>query len=317
MGLILSLDTLRDAQVHEIVGYLGLPGSWTHQVTLDLFGESAHLQGYDAPELLAGYASGEIAWICVPYFSSIAGPTPYLAQLLALHGLWIERDVVRPVQHSLAVREPAQTLSSISHVTGHPVALEEVRSWLEKELPGVGWSLAKSGSDAASVLARSGEISHAAVAPPQAVAAHGLHSLVADIPTVALNVTRWWLLGPKVPQTPSPGRLVWLKVSGPTQQALCSLENALPDKAVEPALWIYAPSDDAVARHWLVACLRSEDLYAFLALVSVNGLCGTLLGVQDEPVSDLISSDPYSVSACFGVDQAQVDQSVAERSALP
>ena len=302
--------------MHEIVGYLGLPGSWTHQVTLDLFGESARLQGYDAPELLAGYARGDIPWVCVPYYSSIAGPTPYLAQLLALQGVWIERDVVRPVQHSLAVRDPAQTLSTISQVTGHPVALEEVRPWLETELPGVGWSLAKSGSDAASVLVQAGEMSHAAVVPAHAVAAHGLHSLVADIPTAAPNVTRWWLLGPKVPQTPSPGRLVWLKVSGPTQQALCALENALPAKAVEPALWLYAPSSESTTNHWLVTCVRSEDLYAFLALISVNGLIGTLLGAQDEPIAELVSSDPDSISACRELKSAQADQRAVEKTAV-
>ncbi len=299
--------------MHEIVGYLGLPGSWTHQVTFELFGQSAELQGHDAPELLARYASGEIPWICIPYYSSIAGPTPYLAQLLALPGLWIERDVVRPVQHSLAVRDCRQTLASISHVTGHPVALEEVRPWLERELPGVGWSLAQSGSDAARVLAsvlpHSSEISHAAVAPPQAVTAHGLHSLVADIPTAAPNVTRWWLLGPKVPQASNSARLVWLKVSGPTQRALCLLEHALPAKAVEPALWLYVPSDDSTVKHWLVACVRSEDLYAFLALASVSGLSATLLGAQDELVSELVSSDPSSISACFGVGEAQADNS--------
>lgn len=274
--------------MHDLVGYLGLPGSWTHQVALDMFGQSARLQGYDAPELLRAYASGEIHWICVPYFSSIAGPTPYLAQLLSMSGIWIERDIVRPVQHSLAAARPDLELSQISQVTGHPVALEEVRPWLEQQLSQARWSEALSGSDAARDVARSELSTHAAVAPPQAVRSSGLHALVEDIPTAAPNVTRWWLLGPSVPQTPNPGRWVWLKVAGPSPDALAALEQALPAKGIEPALWLHAPSSELEMTQWLVACLRSDDLYAFLVLVSIHGLAGTLMGAHDDAIAGLV-----------------------------
>ncbi|AWB32849.1 hypothetical protein DBV39_02950 [Orrella marina] len=290
--------------VHELVGYLGLPGSWTHQVTRDLFGEHSKLQGFDAPELLKAYSQGEISWICVPYYSSIAGTTPYLAQLLALQRLWIEQDVVRPVQHSLAAVDPGVKLSGVTHITGHPVALEEVRPWLSDQFPDAEWVFAKSGSDAAHSVAQKNHAKHLAVAPPQAVGTHGLHTLVADIPTVAPNVTRWWVLGPQVPQTPNPGRWVWLKVAGANREALCALERALPVKDIEPALWVHAPSSELEVTHWLVACLRSDDLYAFLVLVSVHGLSGTLMGAHDDAIANMVSSVPASTSACLSLSQA-------------
>lgn len=297
--------------MHELVGYLGLPGSWTHQITQDLFGKHSRLQGFDAPELLRAYSQGEVPWICIPYYSSIAGPTPYLAQLLGLQKLWIEQDVVRPVQHSLAACDPAVRLADVRHITGHPVALEEVRPWLTQQMPNAQWCLAKSGSDAARTVAQTNEPTHLAVAPPQAVVTHGLQSLVHDIPTEAPNITRWWVLGPQVPQAPSPGRWVWLKVAGANQEALCSLERALPAKDIEPALWVHAPSSELEMMHWLVTCLRSDDLYAFLVLVSVHGLTGTLMGAHDDAIANLISSVPESTSACLSL--AQVDLPVNAR----
>lgn len=284
--------------MHQLVGYLGLPGSWTHQTACELFGDRSELVGMDATDLLKAYAQGDVPRICIPYYSSIAGPTPYLAQLLSLPGLWIEQDVVRPVQHSLAACDPDILLNEVTHLTGHPVALEEVRTWLQREIPQAQWEMAGSGSEAARTVSRLAQRSHLAVAPPHALAAHGLHTVVQDIPTDAPNITRWWVIGPEVPQTPSPGRWVWLKVAGSSQQALCTLERALSTKAIEPALWVHTTSVHPQNTQWLVACLRSDDLYAFLVLVSLHGLTGTLMGAHDDAISHLVTSHEASTSAC-------------------
>ncbi|WP_352637396.1 prephenate dehydratase domain-containing protein [Mesorhizobium sp. M0145] len=52
------------------VGYVGPAGTWTHQATLDIFGDSVKLVPLEA-DLFAAYETGEVEALCVPVATSL------------------------------------------------------------------------------------------------------------------------------------------------------------------------------------------------------------------------------------------------------
>lgn len=179
------------------VGYIGPPGSWTHQACLDLFGDQ-HLVALSSEALFARYRSGDIAHICVPVTTSIVGVTPYLDAVLALPEVRIVAEYPKMLGYSLLVR-PGTRREDIREVFAHPVALEEVKPWLDREMPHVRRTEASSGGAAAQAVAESPEMDKASFGPRIGSALYSLVSLQDGIEEGPHNVTRWWVLGRDMP----------------------------------------------------------------------------------------------------------------------
>jgi len=181
---------------HQI-GYLGPGGSWTHQACLDLF-DAKNLVPLERSQLFASYMSGSIDGACVPVTTSVVGATPYLDFVLDLPDVLIVSEYTKMLGYSLLAL-PGTALRDIKQVLAHPVALEEVKPWLDKELPAAKRVEAISGGAAALSVAESGEHDRAAMGPAIGAELYGLVSLVDDIEEGPHNVTRWWVLGRAMP----------------------------------------------------------------------------------------------------------------------
>ncbi|RAR57134.1 prephenate dehydratase [Paraburkholderia unamae] len=179
------------------VGYLGPGGSWTHQACLDLFGGD-ELVPLEVSRLFEDYTSGCIDHACVPVTTSVVGVTPYLDFVLNLPDVVVVAEYPKMLGYSL-LASPGTKLEDIRRVTAHPVALEEVKPWLDLKMPTVQRIPAVTGGDAARSVAESGDKALASMGPRIGGEIYGLISLADGIEEGPHNVTRWWVLGREMP----------------------------------------------------------------------------------------------------------------------
>ena len=133
------------------IAYLGPAGSWTHQACLDLFGDK-NLVPRSREELFSDFRDGKVEKACVPVTTSVVGVTPYLDAVLDLPSVTIVAEYPKMLGYSLLVR-PGTRREDIKEVLAHPVAFEEVKPWLDREMPNVRRVEAASGGAAAAFSA--------------------------------------------------------------------------------------------------------------------------------------------------------------------
>jgi prephenate dehydratase/chorismate mutase/prephenate dehydratase len=126
------------------------------------------------------------------------GVTPYLDPVLELPSVVVIAEYPKMLGYSLLAR-PGVKLEDIRAVVAHPVALEEVKPWLDKEMPNVRRVTASGGGAAAKCVSENQSLDSASMGPKIGGSIYGLVSLVDDIEEGPHNVTRWWVLGRKMP----------------------------------------------------------------------------------------------------------------------
>ncbi|RRO86684.1 prephenate dehydratase [Corynebacterium bovis] len=104
----------------------------------------------------------------------------------------ILRETDVPVEFAVLVR-PGTAAADVRTVTTHPVAMAQVRGWMDRELPGAQCIPASSNGAAAAAVA-AGE-ADAAAAPLLAAGIHGLDALAEGVADVRGANTRFVLVG--------------------------------------------------------------------------------------------------------------------------
>ena len=181
-------------------GYLGPAGSWTHQACLELFAEE-ELVALERETLFEALRAGTIERACVPVTTSVVGATPYLDDVLALDaiaGVQVVAEYPKVLGYSLLAK-PGTRREDIRTIVAHPVALEEVKPWLDREMPHVERRPAASAGAAAKLVAQASRSDMAAMGPPSAARIHALASVADGIEQGPHNTTRWWVLGRVMP----------------------------------------------------------------------------------------------------------------------
>jgi chorismate mutase/prephenate dehydratase len=191
--LAMGVSSITSAQI----AYLGPAGSWTHQACMDLFGDT-NLVALDRQALFKALRAKTVAKACVPATTSVVGATPYLDDVLALDTVHVVGEYPKALGYSLLAK-PGTRKEDIRTVLAHPVALEEVKPWLDLEMPDVERQPAASGGAAAKSVAEGAASGLAAMGPPGAARLYGLTSIVSGIEEGPHNTTRWWVLGHAIP----------------------------------------------------------------------------------------------------------------------
>ncbi|MET3382033.1 prephenate dehydratase [Variovorax paradoxus] len=179
------------------IGYLGPAGSWTHQACMELFGDS-ELVALDREALFQALRAKTVARACVPVTTSVVGATPYLDDVLAFEDVHVVAEYTKVLGYSLLAK-PGVRRKDIRTVIAHPVALEEVKPWLDLEMPEVERRAAASAGAAAKLVAQGSGSDTAAMGPPSAARLYGLTPIVNGIEEGPHNTTRWWVLGHAMP----------------------------------------------------------------------------------------------------------------------
>lgn len=131
---------------------------------------------------------------CLPFENSLVGlvetTEDILQQAFRDRALHLDREILLPVQHAL-LGVPGATVSQIRRVLSHPVALDQCRIWLGKNLPGVQRVSEWDTAGGAEIVARDADPSEAAIGSLLAAELYGLKVLEDRIEDDPTNQTRF------------------------------------------------------------------------------------------------------------------------------
>ncbi|KAJ1949057.1 prephenate dehydratase, partial [Linderina pennispora] len=116
------------------VGYLGPPGTFSHQAAMKRFGDSLAYVPYDKIEAVIGaVAKEEITYGLVPIENSTFGAVVQtLDAFVGQPSVRIRAEVYLPVTQALLSR---YQLPAIRKVYSHPQAFGQTRVWMDQNLP--------------------------------------------------------------------------------------------------------------------------------------------------------------------------------------
>ncbi|MDA9433586.1 dehydratase [Bradyrhizobium sp. CCBAU 51627] len=272
----LHMLTLAAATAGQI-GYLGPAGSWTHQACLELFGPS-DLVPLSQDDLLSAYQSGKIDRACLPVTTSLVGATPYLDPILDLPQVRIVAEYPKMLGYSLLARHGTR-LGDIREVFGHPVAFDEVKPWLDHQLPQVRRTAAASSGAAAQAVANSEALDKASIGPKIGSVIYGLDSLVDGIEEGPHNVTRWWVLGKDSP--------------APTEKDKTSLVATVGDADLAPLLASFAGAGVQILTIYERPAKTALDRHRYLIEVAGHETTENLAGLlRKRPEIRVLGSYP-------------------------
>ncbi|WP_026954315.1 prephenate dehydratase [Algoriphagus vanfongensis] len=171
----------------------GVPGSFHHQVSLNLFGEDTTVLPFNTFEGVAkSVASGEADYGVMAIENSIAGAILPNYEIIDRNGLFVRGEYYLPIAHQLMAL-PGQKIEDIQEVRSHPMAILQCKPFLAQN-PHLE---AKDDVDTAAVAQRIAENQLkgiAGIASKIAAEIYGLEIIAADIQTVKNNFTRFIIL---------------------------------------------------------------------------------------------------------------------------
>jgi len=182
----------------QVIGYFGVPGSYTHQAAEELYPE-AKLIGYNSIfDVVRNIELGEVLAGVVPVENSTAGRVAELYQLLDIIDLSITAEHFVEIQHCLAAPVAGDDIpadiSHIEQVLSHKQAIMQCRDWLGSNLSGATVSEAANTADAAERVSAEGNPRKAAICSARAAEIYGLSVLRSSIQDFDKNVTRFHVL---------------------------------------------------------------------------------------------------------------------------
>lgn len=171
--------------------YLGPEGTFAEQALLTIpeAGPAERIPARSVPEALDILRSGAADAALVPMENSIGGQVGVtFDELIAGSPLMIVREVVLPIQFSLAAAGP-RDLAGVTSVGAHPQAIAQCRKWLRTNLGQA--EVIETLSNSASAIGAADGTYGAAICPPSAIARYSLHVLAKEIADHAGAMTRF------------------------------------------------------------------------------------------------------------------------------
>lgn len=173
------------------VAFQGARGAFSYEACLALRPWNEP-KGYETfAEAIGAVASGECECGLIPVENSIVGLLPDPNRLIEEHGLKIVAEAWRPMRQMLMAL-PGARLQDLKTVESHPVALGQCRG----SIAALGLTAVEAydTAGAAELVAKSGDLTRAAIAPAVAAEIYDLRILRADMQDSADNRTRFVVL---------------------------------------------------------------------------------------------------------------------------
>jgi chorismate mutase/prephenate dehydratase len=171
------------------VGYLGIPGSFSHTAAEEAYGEH-ELVSYDTfGAIFEGLKNDEISLAMLPAENTETGSITAVVDLLAKYGYYIVAEKLLKVQQSLLGVNGAK-LGDIRVIYSHPEPFGQCSAFLAAH-PGIETRPSLSTAQAASTVAQAGDSSIACIASSKAVQIYGLEVLSENIQNSDSNCTRF------------------------------------------------------------------------------------------------------------------------------
>ncbi|MDB5072293.1 MAG: hypothetical protein JWM87_3404 [Candidatus Eremiobacteraeota bacterium] len=175
-----------------VVGYQGHAGAFSDVAARELVSD-AQTRGYASFDAVAeAVTAGEVEYGVLPVENAIAGPVPRNYELLWEHpSLRIRGETTLAIELCLIGIEGAE-VDRIREIRSHPVALEQVRRYIDR----YGWQRSTTTDTAGAVreIVVLGDPTVAAIGPALAATVHGGTILARAVQDETENYTRFFLL---------------------------------------------------------------------------------------------------------------------------
>ncbi|MFA6022091.1 MAG: prephenate dehydratase [Rhodospirillales bacterium] len=173
------------------IAFQGLPGAYSHKACVAAFPAMSPLACPTFEDAFAAVREGRARYAMIPIDNTLAGRVADVHHLLPYSGLHIVGEHFERINHHLLAPKGA-TLETIKTVESHVHALGQCRN-LIRQL-GLTVIVGADTAGAAADLAKSGDLTKAAIASELAAEIYGLQSLQANIEDAEHNTTRFVVL---------------------------------------------------------------------------------------------------------------------------
>jgi prephenate dehydratase len=173
------------------IGYQGEGRSYSHRAVIQLFPDDEYVGFASFASAFHSLRDGDMDRLVLPIENSTTGSVlPVLDRLTQSRARIVGEHLVE-VRHAL-IGVPGATIDQIQSVHSHPQALAQADYKIEQ----AGWLPVPTHDTAGAVrlLAEHGDLSEAALAPPESAEKHGLEVLATDFMDRDHNTTRFVML---------------------------------------------------------------------------------------------------------------------------
>jgi len=173
------------------IAFQGLPGAYSHMACRSAFPAMVPLPCMTFEDAFAAVREGRARYAMIPIDNSVAGRVADVHHLMPYSGLHIIGEHFERINHHL-LAPPGATLETIRTVESHVHALGQCRNLIRAL--GLTVVVGADTAGAAHDIARSGDVTRAAIASELAAETYGLVSLKANIEDAEHNTTRFVVL---------------------------------------------------------------------------------------------------------------------------
>ncbi|WP_029488285.1 prephenate dehydratase [Candidatus Epulonipiscium viviparus] len=173
-----------------IVGYQGVPGSYSEQALIQLFGNEKNTKYYkEFEDVFAALKNDEIDYGILPIENSTTGSIVQNYDLLKKYGYYITAETSVKVEHNLLGISGA-AIDDITHIFSHPQGFEQSTIFL-KRLPNVKHVAYHNTAIGAEYVKKEAKKTNAAIASKRAAELYNLEILESNIQNNKENWTRF------------------------------------------------------------------------------------------------------------------------------
>lgn len=179
------------------VVYQGVPGAYSEQACLNVFGDDVDSRGLEQFEdCFRAVKEGRADYAVVPIENSSTGAIRQIYDLLTRYECFIVGETTVKVEHCLMAPRGA-TLDTITHVYSHEQGLFQCEQYLNAH---PGWRQVPQADTAGSaqMVAACGDVTKAAVCSARAAELYGLEILARAINHNSHNTTRFVVVSPRM-----------------------------------------------------------------------------------------------------------------------
>ena len=179
------------------VVYQGVPGAYSEQAAINVFGEGVDTEGVEQFEdCFLALKEGRADYAVVPIENSSTGAIRQIYDLLTHYECYMVGETTVKVEHCLMAPKGA-TLDTITHVYSHEQGLFQCERYLNAHPQ---WSQVPQADTAGSaqMVAGTGDVTKAAICAERAAAIYGLEILAHAINHNTHNTTRFVVVSPNM-----------------------------------------------------------------------------------------------------------------------
>ncbi|MEI5988531.1 hypothetical protein A5881_000018 [Enterococcus termitis] len=186
------------------VGFLGPEASFTHNAAKTAFPNEELFSYHSIPACIKGVEFGEVDLGVVPIENTIEGSVNTTVDYLFHQtSIPVGAEIVLPIYQQLMVAQNnKETWLATTKILSHPQALAQSQEFIRQHFPMADLEATPSTAYAASFVANHPDQKIAAIAPKLSAKTYDLEIVGKDIQDVAINQTRFWVIGAEKVELP-------------------------------------------------------------------------------------------------------------------